>query len=110
MSLDANELVRLIKRAAVDAVMARDPMCVKIGEVTATSPLAIRINQKIHVPAQQLMLTSAVCDHEVAQTSAGTKNTVTVHQGLQKGDRVLLLRCDGGQRFIVLDRLEVSND
>lgn len=29
-----------------------------------------------------------------------------VHNALKMGERVILLRCDGGQRFIVLDRWE----
>lgn len=33
----------------------------------------------------------------------------TVHLGLETGEKVLLLRCDGGQKFIVLDRVEVHN-
>ena len=33
----------------------------------------------------------------------------TVHLGLKTGEKVLMLRCDGGQKFIVLDRLEAPN-
>lgn len=32
----------------------------------------------------------------------------TVHLALKKGEKVLLLRADGGQKYIVLDRMEVS--
>ena len=35
----------------------------------------------------------------------GTK-LFQVHLGLRIGEKVLLLRCDGGQKFIVLDRWE----
>ncbi len=33
----------------------------------------------------------------------------TIHLGLKVGEKVLMLRCDGGQKFIVLDRLEAPN-
>lgn len=33
----------------------------------------------------------------------------TVRSGLKVGEKVILLRCDGGQKFIVLDRLEAQN-
>lgn len=36
------------------------------------------------------------------------KKKHTVHLGLNAGEKVILLRCDGGQRFILLDRVEVS--
>lgn len=60
MSLDTNRLVRLIKQAAVEAIDAHDPMALKIGEVVSASPLKIQINQKITIPASQLLLTNAV--------------------------------------------------
>lgn len=109
LSLDINNLVRLIKKAAVEAVEASSPFAMKIGEVTSVNPLKISINQKIAIPASQLMLTNAVRDHSVYMTAAGgdgEREKYTVHLGLKTGEKVLLLRCDGGQKFIVLDRLE----
>lgn len=35
------------------------------------------------------------------------KKKYTVHLGLKTGEKVILLRCDGGQNYIVLDRVEV---
>ncbi len=155
MSLDAQNLIMLIKQAAVDAVNAKDPMSLKIGEVVSTSPLKISINQKIVIPASQLLLTNAVRDHTVYETvnhcteaalggvdlthkhaysgvttQDDTYNGYTesalastlehshtyegmkkfkIHLGLNVGEKVILLRCDGGQKFIVLDRLEALN-
>jgi len=112
LSLNSDELIRIIKRAAVEAVMAHDPMCMKIGEVVSVTPLAIRIGQKITIPASQLLTTSAVRDHTLPLSREGeSKQQYRAHTGLQQGEKVLLLRCDGGQKFIVLDRLEeVQND
>lgn len=113
MSLDAQKLVMLIKQAAVDAVNAKDPMSYKIGEVISVSPLKISINQKITITSSQLLLTNAVRDYTVYETVDHTTYTerkkFTVHLGLKTGERVLMLRCDGGQKFIVLDRLEAPN-
>ena len=39
---------------------------------------------------------------------AGRKR-VTIHLALDKGENVLMLRTDGGQKYIVLDRAEVPN-
>ena len=46
LSLDINELVRLVKRAAVEAVQAGAPMSGGYGYVTSTSPLEITVDQK----------------------------------------------------------------
>lgn len=155
MSLDAQRLVMMIKQAAVDAVNAKDPMSYKIGEVVSVSPLRISINQKITIPASQLLLTNAVRDYTVYETidlitddalsdinlehshdysgttsgddsysgstetsgagnlshnhSCRGRKKFTVHLGLKIGEKVLMLRCDGGQKFIILDRLEAPN-
>ena len=46
MSLDINELVKAVKRAAVEAVRAEAPVAVCYGTVTSTSPLKIMVDQK----------------------------------------------------------------
>ena len=128
LSLDANNLIKLIKSVSKDAIEAGSPFAMKVGEVVSANPLQISINQKITIPASQLLLTNAVrdntvymtVDHETEETSGGSgqasfashsheykgQKLFTVHRALAKGEKVLLLRCDGGQKFIVLDRLE----
>lgn len=129
MSLDINTLVKAVKRAAVDAVNAAKPVSYCLGEVVSTSPLKITVDQKMTLTAAQLILTNAVrdyvvymtVDHSTESTSGGSgdasfsshrhkytgKKKYTVHLGLKKGEKVILLRCDGGQKFIVFDRVEV---
>ena len=129
MSLDSNTIIKLIKRAALDAVMAQKPMAYCLGEVISTNPLKISVDQKMTLTAAQLILTNAVrdyvvymtVDHSTESTSGGSgdasfsshshkytgKKKYTVHLGLKKGEKVILLRCDGGQKFIVFDRVEV---
>ncbi len=128
MSLDANELVRLVKRAAVEAIQAGNPMGVCFGTVTSASPLKITVDQKKILTDAQLILTNNVrdysvemtVDHQTGSTSGGSgdasfashrhaysgRKKFTVHLGLKAGEKVILLRCDGGQKFIVLDRWE----
>ena len=124
MSLDINELVRLVKRAAVEAVQAGAPMSGGYGYVTSTSPLEITVDQKKILTEAQLILTDAVRDytvemttmpeyHETEETSGGAgdapfapRKKWKVHNALQMGEKVILLRCDGGQQYIVLGRWE----
>ena len=65
MSLDINELVRLVKQAAVDAVRADAPMGQCYGIVISTSPLKIQVDQKKTLEAPQLILTDSVRDYNV---------------------------------------------
>ncbi|MBP5781522.1 MAG: DUF2577 domain-containing protein [Clostridia bacterium] len=90
----------MIKQAAVEAVAAQKPFSFAVGQVASISPLEIKLNQKITLPASKLMLTSAV------KTYGTNNNPYTKDLSLRVGETVILLRCDGGQRYIVLDRLE----
>ena len=69
MSLDINELVRLVKRAAVEAVRADAPMSGGYGYVTSTSPLEITVDQKKILTEAQLILTAAVRDYAEEMTT-----------------------------------------
>ncbi len=128
MSLDVNELVRLVKQAAVDAVWAGSPMMMCHGTVIGTAPLKIQVDQKKILGKTQLILTDNVRDFNVVLstiegegTSEGPHYTEEasahrhryegrkkwrVHNALKLGEKVILLRCDGGQKYIVLDRWE----
>lgn len=137
MSLDINELVRLVKQAAMEAVRADAPMGQCYGVVISTSPLKIQVDQKKTLEAPQLILTDNVRDYNVVLStiegegkSQGPHYTELesggggyaefashrhryqgrkkwrVHNALQVGEKVILLRCDGGQKYIVLDRWE----
>lgn len=128
---DANELVTLLKKAAMDAVEASKPVNVCFGEVVSASPLKINVEQKMILGEKQLILSRNVTDHKTkisggniqnyyytgSTTESGTapvspshvhavgKIEVTVHNGLVVGDEVILIRQQEGQKFIVLDRI-----
>ena len=60
---DAAELVRAVKKAAIDAVRADKPVEVYFGNVLSTEPLKILVEQKMTLGEEQLVLTKAVTDH-----------------------------------------------
>lgn len=126
-----NGFLENVKRAAVEAVNAAKPFAFVLGKVTGTSPLKVQVDQKLELTAAQLILTNAVRDftvnmtvnHETENTSGGSgdasfashKHAYTgtksyrVHLALKTGEQVLLLRADGGQKFIILDRVEAPS-
>lgn len=117
---DANELVQSMKKAAVDAVDATKPVNVYFGEVRTVSPLTINVEQKMVLGESQLILTRNVTDFETMVTMnweseeagreshnhmiAGQKQ-ITIHNALEADEEVILIRQQGGQKFIVLDRI-----
>lgn len=131
MLSDAVELVKVIKRAALDAVNASKLVEACFGRVTNASPLQILVDQKFTLSSAQLVLSRHVTDYKTVITGGniqdyyyvGTppnastlsvdpphkhamgKIEITVHNGLVVGDEVILLRQQGGQKYIVVDRI-----
>ena len=60
MLSNAGELVKLIKKAAVEAVEAEKPAAACFGRVMGVSPLKIFVDQRFILGEKQLILTSAV--------------------------------------------------
>ena len=124
---DANEMIRIIKKAAIDAIEARKPVNVCYGKVTSINPLKIIVEQKFTLEKDQLVLCRNVTDYKTNITMNWTserawnydgdtillthshdikgKKQITVHNGLVVGDKVILIRQQGGQKYIVLDRI-----
>lgn len=128
---DAVELVKTIKKAAVEAQEATKPVQVCFGKVTSVSPLKILVDQKLSLGKSQLVLTRNVTEHKTYISGGNIQNyyyvgsppnvstvpvspshvhavgkiQITVHNGLVVGDEVILLRQQGGQKYIVVDRI-----
>ncbi|WDV47458.1 DUF2577 domain-containing protein [Clostridiaceae bacterium M8S5] len=94
------------------------------GVVTSISPLKIKINQKLELPSQALLLTSSVIKKEIelkhvhkyedsTKESSTVKNTqealkekIIITEGLKINNKVMLLKVNNGQKYIVLDKLQ----
>ena len=115
------EIAKLIGSNARSEFARTQPMNLAFGTVLSANPLTISINQKMILTSEFLILTSAVRDHTVpvsvdweteeTQCDAMHKHKIvgrkkiTIHNGLTIGEKVLLLRAQGGQDYIVLDRV-----
>jgi len=124
---DFNEFIQLIKKASVEAVKASKPTAVEYGKVTSTSPLKIQVDQKKTLTKAQLILTRNVTDYKVKMTvdhltenrSGGSgeaayashnhgykgKKEFIVHNALELGEKVILIQVQGGQKYVVVDRV-----
>jgi hypothetical protein len=127
LAADFTRLVNAMKKAGLDAVEASSPVNAVFGEVISAAPLKIKVEQKMTLEAPQLVLTRNVTTHRIDMTvdhvteprSGGTgdasfeshshqyagRKTFTVHNALEVGDEVVMLRAQGGQKYIVVDRL-----
>lgn len=76
------ELTELIKMAAMNTVNASKPTEPIVGIVTGDNPLTINIDSKIPLSGDKLILMKGL--------------------NLETGDKVLLIRASGGQKFYVI--------
>lgn len=104
MSEDLLGVLQTITQNAVKGMKVTD-LC--FGTVAAASPLSITLESTMQaIPADVLVLCDAVKARSVTVTdSDGDSVTVPLSAALTAGERVIMLRCSGGQRFIVLSRV-----
>lgn len=124
---DTVKFVETVKSIALSAVRATKPMEVIYGTVKQINPLKVELNQKLILEEDDLILTDNVTDFETEITTlewftenkgGGSgdaafeshkhelkgKKKIIVHNSLKAGEKVILLRVQGGQQFVVLNR------
>jgi len=79
-------LIPLLKRVALEAVDASKPTVVLYGTVSGIAPLTIYLEQKRTITRGFLVVTDKV------------KNLVV-------GDKVVMIRMQGGQKYIIMDKV-----
>ena len=84
---DSIDLVRVIKKASVEAVQATKPVSILFGTVITSNPIRINVEQKMTLTKEQLI------------TPERLVNQFAI------GDNVILLQVQGGQSFIILDKV-----
>lgn len=99
-------MIQTIKQAAIEAVRESSPSAIMYGVVVKASPLEISVEQRLNVPREMILLTSNVIDKTTEiRINDCAKNKAVIFNALKTGDKVLLLRVQGGQKYVVLDRL-----
>lgn len=79
-------LLESIKKAAVDAVDASNPTAVLIGTIKSLDPVTMDIEQRLSLGPMQIIITKKISD-------------------LVVGDIVVILRVQGGQKYVIIDKV-----
>lgn len=116
---DATDLTKAIKKAALKAQESAKPVNICFGTVETTNPLTINVEQKMTLGEKQLVLCRSVTEYTTMATVQweteqneqphkhsieGTKQMI-IHNALEKGEGVILIRQQEGQKYIVIDRI-----
>jgi hypothetical protein len=102
---DMGDFIKLMKKTAVEAVNASKPANMVFGKVMSSSPLKIKVDQKLILTSAQLVLSRNVTDYRLSVTVDGSRTTMTVYNALTVGEEVILMQLSGGQKYIVMDRI-----
>ena len=126
-------LIEIIKVAAMEAVENSKPSDLRFGTVVSISPLKIQISSNLTLPESVLIVPKHLTDYSVV-TSMGGKHdmnisvvgntlfitdsnsnedtptevderTITIYNALAVGDKVALVRNQGGKTYYILDRI-----
>lgn len=131
---DTNDLVKLIKKIAMEAVEAGKPMNLTFGQVLSPDGLSVDVDQKIQLKEKQLMLGETLREYEaeleveleemeleleleiegeivpaIARGKGTVKGKGKILRRLDAGDEVILMRMQGGQKYMVIDKVK-KND
>ncbi|AWP28705.1 DUF2577 domain-containing protein [Paenibacillus sp. Cedars] len=108
-------MLDIIKRAAVEAVVASNPVAIQFGTVVSLSPLEVRLDQRLTLPEAFLIVPESLTRYEIdlshvhklsgsPDTEKALTDKIVIRKGLAVGDAVILLRVQGGQKYLVLDK------
>lgn len=101
-----------IRRLGSEAVKAGNPVSVLFGTVTRINPLEVNVDQRFTLDEDFLIVTESLVKYEVdlkhqhdgASMEEALVDKLVIREGLKIGDSVLLLRMQGGQKYVVWDK------
>ena len=103
--LDTNDLLVAIKKAAIDAVENIKPVNIVFGKIDSTIPLSVNVENKLTLSNEQLIMRDIFKVYELKCEVDGKVGVARLDLKLKPGDDVILFRIQGGQKYLILDRV-----
>ncbi|SCY93195.1 DUF2577 domain-containing protein [Alkaliphilus peptidifermentans] len=106
-------LLNVIKTAGMQAVDSTNPVGIFYGTVVSTNPIKVNVDQRFTLTSEFIVMPESLTGYEIdlAHThqcsngsTAAALNKIIVRSGLKEGDKVILLRLQGGQKYLILDK------
>lgn len=94
-----------LKQISVNANEEGNPVAIMYGTVTSAKPLKVNVDQRFQLDSDFLIRGRNVTDYETDITIDGVTKLATIHNGLKSGDKIVLLRAQGGQQFLIIDKV-----
>ncbi|KGN00308.1 DUF2577 domain-containing protein [Clostridium botulinum] len=110
-------MIDTIKKASMGAIGSSNPVNILFGEVLSTDDFKIKVDQKLVLDRDFFIIPESLIryviglkhTHDYKDNSITNLDTaldeIVIREGLKPGDKVLLLRVQGGQQFVILDKV-----
>lgn len=98
-------MLETIKMASLQAVDASNPVNVLFGTISSASPLKVNVEQRFSLSSGFLTVAKHLTDYDVDMEIEGELKKVKVKNALKSGDEVILIRKEGGQKYVIVDRV-----
>lgn len=110
-------IVDMIKTMANNSAQLQNPVNVLFGTITSVDPIEIEIHEKLKLTKDFIVMTERVTkyeidlkhNHDATPSEVTTKDAlvkkIVIREGLKKGDGVVMLRAQGGQQYVVIDKV-----
>ena len=114
------KLLEVIKMAGLQANNASKPVNIFVGRVVSVNPVEVEVEQINRIGKDFLVVCERLTDRFVYMAAVeddfddindkekyGIRKKYALYDGLKTGETVILARAAGGQKYFVIDRLEV---
>ncbi|MGO4498803.1 DUF2577 domain-containing protein [Paenibacillus sp. 2RAB27] len=115
MSKDIAALANLIKRAGKGAVDAGAPVAILFGSVTQKNPLEVTVDQRFTLDEDFLIVPESLTEYRIQLSHSHSYNggitgsslteEIIIRRGLEVEDAVILFRMQGGNQYLIFDRV-----
>jgi hypothetical protein len=95
----------LVKQASIGAVQATNPVAVTYGTVSQIEPLEVSVDQRFTLPEVFLVVPEHMTEYKVTVNTELGPQEIVIRRGLEVGDKVILLRAQGGQQYVIVGRV-----
>lgn len=122
------QFIQVIQNIVLNILQEKKLTDYATGTVISIEPLKVKLNDKIILPEVALVLTEGVIEkcldlnhlHQVQGSSEDYSDhqhgididsqkaltgLITITEGLQKADKVIMLRLQGGQQYLILSKI-----
>lgn len=107
-------MIETIKKAGLGAVNATNPVNILFGEVLDIKDFKIKIDQKRILSKKFFIIPESLTRYEIDFShmhnfteglTSSSLGKVVIREGLKSGDKVILLRLQGGDEYLILDKV-----